>query len=699
MPGGLLQIASSGIQDTYLTKNPEITFFKKNFKRHTKFSCETIEINVEGTPEYGNDFFIVIPKRGDLIHKCFFEIEIPKLNLDDSHINNSVYVNMKSTDLKNNENEMNKWLKEYNELTNFSNIQISFYQKIMVLLKSSDISYQSVLTQATLDAKINSNILDQTVFKIDEDIKSKIDIISYVLNLNSTFDTIDDPANNKITYSRFLENINTIYQNNLKQLKYYYSNYVYYKKKYNKINSGSIDYSWIENLGHHFFINNEVEIGGQVIEQYSNDHYNISQYNKIKIQQLENYHKIIGNVPEIMDISTTKQTSKIYIPLNFWFNRESVDSLPLVALRYQDVKLNFTINNLSNLIYFYDFKKDYDDLLVIEYPYHKHTKPSTKIFTPITLSKKINNIEQIVYSDVKYLERERIYVYYCTKLTRGLIEIKFPNILSTDLDYLFSNYGTNNEISFDQFLKFRTAVSTDTNLESISLNLFGNKHPSIANHNFLINKIPNPSIKFFCEYVFLDALEREKFARSKLEYVINIPRQMSTDIPNNPQYSTEIDLLNPTKNIMWFFRPKTLVFGLNKFGYKNPSLYNQHNFYTENIINDFKLILQDLPLIDFKYGEHYYSTVTKHKNLNKNLTGGYFFYSFSLFPKESQPSGNVNFSIIKGKYIQAQLDPTFLQRYFDQEINKQNLNIEFVLINDYYNLIKVDKGKLTSVFY
>ena len=61
MPGGLLQIASSGIQDTYLTKNPEITFFKKNFKRHTKFSCETIEINLEGTPEYGNDFFIVIP--------------------------------------------------------------------------------------------------------------------------------------------------------------------------------------------------------------------------------------------------------------------------------------------------------------------------------------------------------------------------------------------------------------------------------------------------------------------------------------------------------------------------------------------------------------------------------------------------------------------------------------------------------------
>lgn len=699
MPGGLLQIASSGIQDTYLTKNPEITFFKKNFKRHTKFSCETIEINLEGTPEYGNDFFIVIPKRGDLIHRCFFEIDIPKLNLDDSHISNNTYKKMKESKLKNNENEMNKWLKEYNELKSFSNIQITFYQKIMVLLKSSDISYQSILTQATLESKINSNILDQTVFKIDEDIKKKIDIISYVLNLNLYFDTIDDPKNNKITYNTFMKNINTFYNNNLVQLKYYYSNHIYYKNKYNEINTGSIDYSWIENLGHHFFINNEVEIGGQVIEQYSNDHYNISQLNKIKVEQLDNYNKIIGNVPQINSLSNKKQSTKIYIPLNFWFNRESANSLPLVALRYQDVKLNFTINNLNNLVYFYNYKKDYEDILIIEYPYYKHTRSSVKIFTPNKLSRVINNVEQLEYSKTEYLERERMYRYYCKKLTRGLLEIKFPNILSTDFDYLFSTYGTDNEITFDQYLIFRTSVVNDTNLDNISFSILGNQHPNIANYNFLINKIPNPSIKFYCEYVFLDAIEREKFARSKLEYVINIPRQMSTDIGNNNQYSTEIDLLNPTKSVMWFFRPKTLIYGLNKYSYKNPSLYNQHDMYTEKIIKDFKLILQDLPLIDFKHGEHYYSTVTKNKNLNTYLTGGYYYYTFSLFPNESQPSGNVNFSIIKGKYIQAQLNDLFLQKYFNQNINSQNLNIEFVLINDYYNLIKIDKGKLTSVFY
>ena len=52
MPGGLLQIASSGIQDIYLTKTPEITFFKKVYRRHTNFSSETIEINIEQFPKH-----------------------------------------------------------------------------------------------------------------------------------------------------------------------------------------------------------------------------------------------------------------------------------------------------------------------------------------------------------------------------------------------------------------------------------------------------------------------------------------------------------------------------------------------------------------------------------------------------------------------------------------------------------------------
>ena len=54
MTGGLLQIVTSGKQDIYLTINPEITFFKKVYRRHTNFSIELIKVNSENTSEFNN---------------------------------------------------------------------------------------------------------------------------------------------------------------------------------------------------------------------------------------------------------------------------------------------------------------------------------------------------------------------------------------------------------------------------------------------------------------------------------------------------------------------------------------------------------------------------------------------------------------------------------------------------------------------
>ena len=54
MTGGLLQIITSGKQDIYLTINPQVTFFKKVYRRHTNFSIELIEVNSENASKYNN---------------------------------------------------------------------------------------------------------------------------------------------------------------------------------------------------------------------------------------------------------------------------------------------------------------------------------------------------------------------------------------------------------------------------------------------------------------------------------------------------------------------------------------------------------------------------------------------------------------------------------------------------------------------
>ena len=48
MVGGLIQLAAYGAEDLYLTGNPQITFFKMVYKRHTNFAMENIEQQFEG---------------------------------------------------------------------------------------------------------------------------------------------------------------------------------------------------------------------------------------------------------------------------------------------------------------------------------------------------------------------------------------------------------------------------------------------------------------------------------------------------------------------------------------------------------------------------------------------------------------------------------------------------------------------------
>lgn len=51
MGGGLMQLVAYGAQDIYLTGNPQISFFKVVYKRHTNFSVECIQQTFNSTPK------------------------------------------------------------------------------------------------------------------------------------------------------------------------------------------------------------------------------------------------------------------------------------------------------------------------------------------------------------------------------------------------------------------------------------------------------------------------------------------------------------------------------------------------------------------------------------------------------------------------------------------------------------------------
>ena len=74
MGGGLLQLVAYGAQDVYLTGNPQITFFKVVYRRHTNFAIESIEQTFNGNPGYGNRVTCQISRNGDLIHRMYLAV-------------------------------------------------------------------------------------------------------------------------------------------------------------------------------------------------------------------------------------------------------------------------------------------------------------------------------------------------------------------------------------------------------------------------------------------------------------------------------------------------------------------------------------------------------------------------------------------------------------------------------------------------
>jgi hypothetical protein len=84
MGGGLLQLVAYGAQDVYLTGNPQITFFKGTYKRHTNFAIESIEQTFNGNVGFGSRVTCQISRNGDLINRVYLQLKLTNTDAADS---------------------------------------------------------------------------------------------------------------------------------------------------------------------------------------------------------------------------------------------------------------------------------------------------------------------------------------------------------------------------------------------------------------------------------------------------------------------------------------------------------------------------------------------------------------------------------------------------------------------------------------
>jgi hypothetical protein len=178
-----MQLVAYGAQDVYLTGNPQITFFKVVYRRHTNFALESIQQTFNGTVDFGRKVTATISRNGDLIHKMYLQVDLPAL-----------------------------------------------------------------------------------------------------------------------------------------------------------ASGGNI--SWTRNIGHVLINNVEIEIGGQRIDKHYGEWLHIWSELTQTAEHQDGYNVMIGNTTALTTPDSTIAAARLYIPLQFWFNRNPGLALPLIALQYHEVKIN-----------------------------------------------------------------------------------------------------------------------------------------------------------------------------------------------------------------------------------------------------------------------------------------------------------------------------------------------------------------------
>ncbi|AGE49404.1 major capsid protein VP54 [Acanthocystis turfacea Chlorella virus Can0610SP] len=298
MPGAVSQLVSYGAQDVYLTGNPQITFFKAIYRRYTNFAVESIQQAMDGTTDFGKFPTCTISRNGDLAGPIWIEVTLP--NLLGYNITPTPPVQLGNATLANASNVLT--------LSNvYTDASGNYWQSNNAGVYSNLIAAYSNVTGNYYASANVSNIYNTSQY-----------------------------SGNIITWPYMVATANV-------------SN-----AGINNFYIPTANLRYVNGIGLALFNSVELQLGGQRIDKHYSEWWDIWSELTETAEHLQGYNTMVGRYdPTYYDQNydiTQSRGGTYYVPLKFCYNTNPGQYLPLVALSYHDVKLNFDINNYLNCI-------------------------------------------------------------------------------------------------------------------------------------------------------------------------------------------------------------------------------------------------------------------------------------------------------------------------------------------------------------
>jgi hypothetical protein len=338
--------------------------------------------------------------------------------------------------------------------------------------------------------------------------------------------------------------------------------------------------------------------------------------------------------------------------------------------------------------------------------------------------------------------------------------------ISKDETYLYlpiplwfnSNYGLAFPLIALQFNSIQLKINLKKFYECIKIDIDSSiKNEKIQNQiiQFIVNNSINMlktklDITVLAEYIYLDSIERRKFAQSGHEYLITQVQEIEFDNVTKYNNSFSLDFFHCCKDMYWsivknrtirdifnsnsnsfnysynispiienvynnifieylnilynnnkMFNAYEFISGLSLFN-SNVTTGNYIKFISNYIINDFTKLIDSSHIIESSFlylnstvliGDvsNFYNYLVPYKCYNSSPQKGLYSYSFALHPTETQPSGTINLSRIPSYMLKIKINES-IDISKDSNLNYNSVNnLETVKIlnnnNSNYKLI------------
>lgn len=626
MVGGLINIVSYVSNDLYLTGSPQITFFKLVYRRHTNFAMESIFLDFDDDIKFNCETELVPPRIADLIHKAYLHIKIPSINIT----KNDVGIDTSDIEFMYSKHSA---VSEFDEIKNVHmKIITDIYRIIYNAVNATNVTY-SGLVQDVQEYVSNAGILDmlnkynELLLRKKQELHKNNDSREFILdssrsNVWNILTSIDP--------NRLFDNATKIIDTD-------------------KFEPNSDEYNEeIQRIMKDFVLKevaNAIEIATDVQNFFFEEHEkfirdtSIDMSPNIRFAWVKNLgHSIIDNIE--IHIGGKKIDRHLGIWINIWYQ---------LTHDFAQIEIyNRLIGNVKEL-------NNFDD----------QEKPSYDIYVPLSFwFNKFNGLSfpmiAMQYNDIRFNVKLRKFeeVFFIERIYRADVNGTEMILTAKLIDFLMNRSSDRENIKVENIERVM-----DISLQDI----WDDKGKQLNGHIMM-------------DYIYLDSSERKRFAQSGHEYLIERIQSETFHGVIQLAFDVQLDFTNPCKELVWAFLKD--VYTENEHG-SNPCKWTDHTTGIGNDSDDanpvetFAMTFNTYDRVQRQVGKYFdtyqplfYHNVTPSRGIN--------LYSFSLDPKQHQPTGSANLSRLNSVRFFMRLSRN-LFRYTDEELYPYDIDINFPL--------------------